>query len=53
VDDTSGVASLLQRLEDRYDRDRRSDDVSQPSPLSPDIEEFLSDLDMGFDSSNQ
>ena len=48
VDDTSGVAGLLQRLEERYDRDQQREGPP-PSPLSPDVEEFLKDLDEGFD----
>ncbi len=48
VDDTSGVAALLQRLEERYDRDQQREEPP-PSPLSPDVEEFLKDLDEGFD----
>ena len=52
VDDTSGVASLLQRLEDRYDREQRPGD-SPPPPLSPGIEEFLNDLNKGFDPPHQ
>jgi hypothetical protein len=48
VDDTSGVAALLQRLEERYDREQQQEEPP-PSPLSPDVEEFLKDLDEGFD----
>jgi hypothetical protein len=52
VDDTSGVAALLQRLEERYDRDQQQDE-SPSSPLSPDVEEFLKDLDEGFEPPQQ
>ena len=49
VDDTSGVTSLLGRLEERYDKDREEDSPAPaPPPLSPNIEEFLKDLDQGF-----
>jgi hypothetical protein len=48
VNDTSGVVSLLQRLEERYDREQRESDSPPPS-LSPNIEQFLRDLDSGFD----
>ena len=47
VDDTSGVGSLLGRLEERYDKDQQ-EEGSEPRPLSPNIEEFLKDLDEGF-----
>jgi hypothetical protein len=52
VDDTSGVAALLQRLEERYDREQQQEGPP-PSPLSPDVEEFLKDLDEGFDPPQQ
>ena len=52
VSDTSEVSRLLERLEERYDREN-----SQPSsggepvaPLSPQIEEFLQGLDFGGDT---
>jgi hypothetical protein len=50
VDDTSEVSSLLGRLEDRYDKDQKDQqpDGPDPGPLSPNIEEFLKDLDEGF-----
>jgi len=48
VSDTAGVASLLQQLEERYDREQRQGDPPPPS-LSPDIEQFLRELDGGFD----
>jgi hypothetical protein len=47
VNDTLGMASLLQRLEDRYDREQQEQETPPP-PLSPRIEEFLKDLDEGF-----
>jgi hypothetical protein len=47
VNDTSGMASLLQRLEERYDREQQEQEPPAP-PLSPQIEEFLKDLDEGF-----
>jgi hypothetical protein len=47
VNDTSGMASLLQRLEERYDREQQEQEPPPP-PLSPQIEEFLKDLDEGF-----
>ena len=47
VDDASGVASLLGRLEERYDKDQQAEGP-EPPPLSPNIEEFLKDLDEGF-----
>ena len=42
------VSSLLQQLEEHYDREQRVDEPPPP-PLSANIEEFLRDLDMGFD----
>ena len=53
VDDESGVSSLLQRLEERYDEEQREPDGTggTTSPLAPNIEEFLMDLDKGFDPS--
>ena len=60
VSDTSEVAGLLERLEERYDRENGSDAPST-SPLSPMVEEFLQglgsnvnleddlDLDLDFD----
>ena len=47
VDDASGVASLLERLEERYDRERKEEEPPPP-PLSSGIEDFLKDLDEGF-----
>ena len=51
VEDASGVSSLLQRLEERYDREQ-SDGGKPPATLSPGIEEFLRGLNEGFDSSD-
>lgn len=49
--DNPEVASLLKRLEDRYDQENREEtEEAPPSPLSPNIEEFLKDLDQGFDT---
>ena len=52
VTDTSEVAGLLERLEERYDRENSPDSASD-SPLSPMVEEFLqglgSDSDFGSD----
>ena len=42
------VASLLQQLEEHYDREQRADEPPPP-PLSANIEEFLRDLNHGFD----
>jgi hypothetical protein len=50
VDDTSGVGSLLGRLEERYDKEQE-EEGPEPRPLSPNIEEFLKDLDDGFNPS--
>ena len=49
VGDASEVASLLQRLEERYDKEQQEQPVPPP-PLSPNIEQFLHDLDKDFDS---
>lgn len=49
VNDASGVSSLLQHLEERYDSEQRSDQPAPP-PLAPNIERFLEELDQGFDS---
>jgi hypothetical protein len=49
VNDASGVSSLLQRLEERYDSEQRNDQP-EPPPLAPNIERFLEGLDQGFDS---
>ena len=49
VGETSEVASLLQRLEERYDNEQQ-EPVPPPPPLSNNIEEFLHELDRDFDS---
>ena len=49
VGDASEVSSLLQRLEERYDKEQQ-EQTSPPTPLSPNIEQFLHDLDRDFDS---
>ncbi|HIM61986.1 MAG TPA: PAC2 family protein [Dehalococcoidia bacterium] len=48
VSDTSEVAGLLERLEERYDRENGSDAPST-SPLSPMVEEFLQGLGSNVD----
>ncbi|PKB83750.1 MAG: hypothetical protein BZY88_01545 [SAR202 cluster bacterium Io17-Chloro-G9] len=55
VSDTSEVSSLLNRLEERYDREQReeSGEQTEPSPLSPDVENFLRELNEGFDSTEE
>ena len=47
VDDSSEVSSLLLRLEERYDREHRQEESSNPLPST--IEDFLKDLEQGFD----
>jgi len=47
--DSSDAGSLLQRLEERYDQEHQ-DAETPPPPLSPNIEEFLKDLNSGFDT---
>ncbi len=42
------VAELLQQLEEHYDEERRAE-APPPTPLSPDIEEFLRDVGQDFD----
>ena len=42
------VSSLLAQLEEHYDREHRAEQPPPP-PLSANIEEFLRDLDLGFD----
>lgn len=42
------VTSLLAQLEEHYDREQRAEQPPPP-PLSANIEEFLRDLDLGFD----
>ena len=53
VKDTSEVSSLLNRLEEKYDREQQEDSVqrTEPSPLSSDTETFLRELNEGFDPS--
>ena len=48
VGEASEVGSLLSRLEERYDNEQG--EQSGLAPLSPNIEQFLRDLDQGFDS---
>ena len=48
VSDTSEVAGLLQRLEERYDREKEGG-AGPASPLSPKVEEFLQGLGSGMD----
>ena len=49
VSDTSEVSKLLERLEERYDREytQSSSESGPVTPLSPQIEEFLQGLDFG------
>ena len=51
VSDTGEVSRLLERLEERYDRENRqaSSGAGPVAPLSPQIEEFLQGLDFGGD----
>jgi hypothetical protein len=48
VGGASEVSSLLERLEERYDKEQRGETV--PPPLSPNIEQFLRKLDQDFES---
>ena len=48
VSDASEVAGLLERLEERYDREN-GNASSSSSPLSPMVEEFLQDLGSNVD----
>lgn len=48
VSEASEVGSLLSRLEERYDKEQGDD--SGLKPLSPNIEQFLRELDQGFDT---
>jgi len=48
VSDTSEVAGLLERLEERYDREN-SEEGADSSPLSPMVEEFLQGLGSNID----
>ena len=52
VTDTSEVSRLLERLEEKYDREnQQASSGSEPvAPLSPQIEEFLQGLDFGGDA---
>ena len=50
VTEASEVGSLLSRLEERYDKELS--EGSGLGQLSPNIEQFLRDLDQGFDSSD-
>jgi hypothetical protein len=52
VTDASEVSSLLQRLEERYDREQNGE-PSTPAELSPKIEEFLRGLNQDFDPPDQ
>jgi hypothetical protein len=47
--DNPEVVSLLKRLEERYDQENKGEEPPA-TPLSPNIEEFLKDLDQGFDT---
>ena len=55
VKDTSEVSSLLTRLEERYDREQQEQegDPSQPPALSQNIEDFLRELNEGFEQPDQ
>ncbi|PKB66456.1 MAG: hypothetical protein BZY81_07300 [SAR202 cluster bacterium Io17-Chloro-G4] len=48
VSEASEVGSLLSRLEERYDKEQNEE--SGLEPLSPNIEQFLRELDVGFDT---
>ena len=51
VGEASEVSSLLQRLEERYDKEQQEPtEHTVPPPLSPNIEQFLHELDRDFDS---
>ena len=52
VKDTAEVSSLLNRLEERYDREQREDGAEKidSPPLSSDIENFLREINDGFDN---
>ena len=47
-DEGEDITSLLQQLEEHYDRERREKEPPPP-PLSANIEEFLRDLNQEFD----
>jgi len=49
VSSTSDVANLLERLEERYDRENQEVSTSS-TPLSPMVEQFLQGLDQDLDS---
>ncbi|PKB79980.1 MAG: hypothetical protein BZY88_10335 [SAR202 cluster bacterium Io17-Chloro-G9] len=49
IKDASEASSLLKRLEDRYDRNLRESGETDAPPLSPSIERFLRELDLGLD----
>ena len=49
VTDTSEVAGLLERLEERYDREKEGGSASN-TPLSPMVEQFLQGLDQDLSS---
>lgn len=51
VSEASEVGSLLTQLEERYDKEQ-TEQTGQSSapPLSPNIEQFLRDLDQGFET---
>ena len=53
VTDTSEVSSLLQRLEERYDRENNEGTSSTTVELPPNIEEFLQGLNQDSDSLDQ
>ena len=48
VSDTSEVAGLLERLEERYDREK-NEEATSSTPLSPMVEEFLQGLGSNID----
>ena len=49
VSDASEVSTLLQRLEERYDKEQKQEPTAPP-PLAPNIEQFLKDLDDGYNA---
>ena len=48
VSDTSEVSNLLERLEERYDRENKQGATGAPPPLSPQIADFLQELNEDF-----
>ncbi len=48
VSDTSEVSNLLERLEEKYDRENKRDASGSPPPLSPQIADFLHELNEDF-----